>query len=130
MFKNFFNNKKIETKNQTKTFYQAIGEPVWTSRNYTQFSKEAYTKNVIANRCINMISMGASSVNLVLKNKNNNEVLGDHPIIDLLKKPNPMLTKSSFFETIYSHRLISGNAYVQAILVKMNIIKIHLNYIY
>lgn len=114
---NFLKNKK-EVKNITtsfKTYYQNVGRPVWTDRNYIHMAEESYIKNVIANRCISIITKGASSITLKLRNKNSGEILENHKILDLLKRPNPVLSQNDFFESIYAHKLIAGNAYVQAI---------------
>ncbi len=114
---NFLKNKK-EVKNITssfKTYYQNIGKPVWTDRNYIHLAEESYIKNVIANRCISIITKSASSIELQLRKKQNGEIIRNHDILDLLKRPNPMLSQNDFFESIYAHKLISGNAYIQAI---------------
>ncbi|MDR1495135.1 MAG: phage portal protein [Rickettsiales bacterium] len=117
----FFSRKKEQKNNAervTRTYYQNVGKAVWTDRNYIHLSEESYVKNVIANRCISIISKGASSVRLYLKNITSGEILSDHSILDLLKKPNPSMGFSDFFETLYAHRLISGNAYLQAIFAR------------
>lgn len=114
---NFLKNKK-EVKNITTSFrayYQNIGKPVWTDRNYVKLAEESYVKNVIANRCISIITKSASAIELQLRNKNSGEIIKSHRILDLLKRPNPMLSQNDFFETIYAHKLISGNVYIQAI---------------
>lgn len=117
MFKFFSNNKK-EIKNNiysTRAYYQNLGKPVWTDRNYVHLAEESYIKNVIANRCISIITKSASSIKLELMNKKSGEAIKNHKILDLLKKPNPLLSQNDFFETIYAHKLISGNSYIQAI---------------
>ena len=69
---NFFKKeeKSIKPKTFSKTVYQRVGEPVWSKCNYVNASREAYMKNVVANRCINLVVNSASSVKLKLKNKN------------------------------------------------------------
>ncbi len=108
-------NKSITT---TKAYYQNIGKPVWTDRNYLHLAEESYVKNVIANRCISMISQSASAIKLELRNKTTGEIIKKHRILDLLQKPNPIMDQNNFFETIYAHKLISGNVYIQAIFSK------------
>ena len=116
MFKFFKKeNKSITT---TKAYYQNIGKPVWTDRNYLHLAEESYVKNVIANRCISMISQSASAIKLELRNKTTGEIIKKHRILDLLQKPNPIMDQNNFFETIYAHKLISGNVYIQAIFSK------------
>ncbi|MDR3078510.1 MAG: phage portal protein [Rickettsiales bacterium] len=117
----FFSRKKEQkgsSQGSSRAYYQNIGKPVWTDRNYVQMSEESYVKNVIANRCISIIAKSASSVRLHLKNRSSGEIVSDHAILELLKKPNPSMGSSDFFETLYAHRLIAGNAYLQAIFAK------------
>jgi len=97
----------------SQTYYQPIGKPVWTSREYEQFADEAYVKNVIAHRCIGMVASGASSIKWKLT-KNGKEIT-KHPLLKLLSRPNPTSGGAEFFETVYSYKLIAGNAYILAV---------------
>jgi len=94
------------------------GQPVWMDRNYPQFALEAYIKNVIAHRSMSMVAGAAGSVGLKL-----NMVTPDgtrlpvrvHPLLDLLAKPNPTHAKGEFFKALHEYKLISGNAFIQAV---------------
>jgi HK97 family phage portal protein len=94
------------------------GQPVWTDRNYAQLSQEAYVKNVIAHRAIHMVSVSAASVRLKLFSlgvRGGRKEVKLHPLLDLLRQPSPIHAMGEFFEALYHFRLISGNAYVQAV---------------
>ena len=119
MFNSLF--KKQKVLSSFKTYYQNIGKAVWTDRNYINLAEESYVKNVIANRCISIITKSASSVPLKIKNKKTNKILQEHKLIDLIKKPNPSSNKNIFFETIYSHKLIAGNVYIRMLKNNENI---------
>jgi len=57
--------KRIESKVSRASGAIATGIPggvVWPDRNYENFAKETYMKNVIAYRCIDLIAKSASSV--------------------------------------------------------------------
>ena len=71
MFKNLFTKKETKSRfpSSTKSYFNNMGQPVWTDRNYVQLSEEAYVKNVIANRCISMIAKGGSCINFQVKDK-------------------------------------------------------------
>ncbi|MFK7761236.1 MAG: hypothetical protein AB8B46_03875 [Candidatus Midichloriaceae bacterium] len=80
--KNFAENLKSNAL-QSNSYYYNTGKPVWMERNYQQFAQEAYTKNVIAYRAINMIAGAAASIGLKVfdyKGRPNE----NHPIIELL----------------------------------------------
>ena len=86
-------------------------------RDYKAFATEAYMKNVIAHRSIDIISQGAASVPFKVytgEGKNKKE-LSSHPVLSLLKKPNPMMNGKHIMQSIYSHMLIQGNAYLLAV---------------
>lgn len=121
MFNIFTRKKEEKSSNRlflSRSYYQDIGKAVWTDRNYVQLAEESYVKNVIANRCISIITKSASSVKIHLRNKNNGEIVTNHSIINLLKRPNPILGQTDFFETIYAHKLISGNVFIEAIFTR------------
>jgi HK97 family phage portal protein len=101
-----------------KTFFLGGGSANWSSSNYEAFANEGYIKNVIAHRCINLISTAAASVPIKLYKKmenGNRTQISDHAALSLLSKPNKMETKMDFFEKLYSYKLISGNCYIMAI---------------
>lgn len=99
-----------------------LADPSWTNRNYGQFAEEAYKRNVVANRCINLISRSSASIDWLVYDLRN-KLLNDHPILKVLHQPNPTQGGAEFFEALYSHKLISGNAYVLANRNKNNEIK-------
>lgn len=99
------------------TYIDAPGKPVWSGREYSKFADEGYIKNVIAHRSINIIATGASSVPWVLHRmeEGGRVRVREHPLLSLLKRPNPTTSGSQFFGALYGYRLISGNAYVHGI---------------
>jgi HK97 family phage portal protein len=107
----------------TRSHYHHTSSPIWMDRTYERFSDEAYIKNVIANRAINLISHAADSINpkLFFTRNSHKRVINDHKILELLRRPNPSQSGREFLETIYSNRQISGNAFVMAVTDKNNI---------
>jgi HK97 family phage portal protein len=120
-----FLKNKTETslKPEYKTFFLNNSSPVWYSNSYYNFAQEGYIKNIIAHRCIKLLSEGASFVPFKLFKINNNKKieLKKHPIIKILNNPNKFTSCFEFFESIYSYKLIAGNAYIQAITFKNEI---------
>lgn len=89
----------------------------WSRKDYEQFSNDAYIKNVIAHRAMNMIAKSAASVPFVLNVFINREQerVNHHRILQLLEKPNPKESGKEFLKSIYMYRQISGNAYILAV---------------
>ncbi|MCH2038400.1 MAG: phage portal protein [Rickettsiales bacterium] len=101
----------------TQTFIQQPGKPVWMDREYSKFANEGYIKNVIAARCVQIIASGASNVKWKLhrNSPNSKEDIKQHPILSLLKRPNPSMGGVALLESLYSAKLISGNSYLLAV---------------
>ncbi len=104
--------------NLMRSYMVMPGQPVWMERDYNQFSRDAYAKNVIAFRAISMVASAAASIPYLLyyKNRNGKRELMSHPALSLLARPNPMQSMNSFLQALYHYKMISGNAYVQAVM--------------
>ena len=123
--------KKDKKPRSHKSFYDDVfgnygmcsymvmpGQPVWMDRDYAQFAQEAYIRNVIAHRAINMVASAAASVPIDLNQINSRGTrreLTVHPVLNILNKPNPTQGMGDFFQALYHYRLIGGNAFVQAV---------------
>lgn len=119
LFKNFFKKEEKNTNFKpnnlfSKTFYQSLSGPIWSGRDYTNIANECYVKNVVANRCINIVANSASSVKLKVRNKNTGAILNEHPLAKLLKKPNVFLNGNDFFKSIYIYKILAGNVFILA----------------
>ena len=93
--------------------FQGLAAAQWTPRNYTAFSKEAYQLNVIAYSAINRIASAVSSIEWEAW-KDDKQMLG-HPLLDLLRRPNPMQSGPDWWRTRSSYLLLSGNMYDERI---------------
>jgi len=90
--------------------------PRFTPRQYDRLAEEGYKKNVIAYRCIKLISQNAAAVPWAVRKKSGGkDILRDHPLLDLLQRPNPMQGGAEFFEAAFGFFLISGNSYIEAV---------------
>lgn len=111
---NAFITMREKMHNASQSYFCGVGKPVWSERHYEEFATEAYRKNVIAHRAIHMIAQAASNVSVKLFKVVNSEryLLQNHPILDILQKPNPLNSGKEFMETVYIYRLLSGNVYI------------------
>jgi HK97 family phage portal protein len=87
--------------------------PNWTPRTYADFAAEGYRKNVIAFRSVRTVSEGAASVPWKLFD--DGRMVSEHPLLEVLDRPNPLQGGNELFETVYGHLLIAGNAYLEAV---------------
>ena len=107
--KNIFTNQP-ESKQSNMMGYFGVGTHEPKTYKYQDLAKEGYLKNAIVYRCVNEISKGASAVPFIVKA--GDQILEQHPLIDLLNRPNPLQSYSEFFSSLYGYILLSGNAYV------------------
>ena len=109
-FQRLFNTKPVEQKNSNMMGYFGVGTEEAKTYKYQDLAKEGYLKNAIVYRCVNEISKGASAVPFVLKA--GDQIIEEHPLIDLLMRPNPLQSYSEFFNSLFGYVLLSGNAYI------------------
>lgn len=87
----------------------------WTPCNYGALAREGYQKNAVAYRCIRLIAEAAASVPLCVRSSN--ECSGSDPAVRLLRKPNPNMSRAEFFEAIYGYLHLSGDSFLEAVIV-------------
>ena len=107
-----FNMQVEEEKNVGTNMmgYFGVGSEEPRNYKYQDLAKEGYLKNAIVYRCVNEISKGAAAVPFMIKA--GDQILDQHPVIDLLNRPNPLQSYSEFFSSLYGYLLLSGNSYV------------------
>ena len=94
-----------------------VHQPRFTPRHYDRLAAEGYQKNVIAYRCIRLISQNAAAVPWqVYKGSGKNKIrLEDHPLFTLLQRPNPVQGGAELFEALFGFFLIAGNSYLETV---------------
>ena len=109
-FQRIFSREEEKQVNSNMVGYFGVGTGDAKNYKYQDLAKEGYMKNAIVYRCVNEISKGAGAVNYSVKS--GDQVLEQHPLIDLINRPNPLQSYSEFFNSLFGFLLLSGNAYV------------------
>ena len=89
------------------------GQPVWSPRDYAAFAREGYARNPVVYRAVRMIAEGAASVPVRLFE--NGAEVSDHPLLDLLARPNAAACGPDMLEDWYGYLMLAGNAYMEAV---------------
>lgn len=113
-----FGRKEQKASQTAPLFVQwGAGQPRFTPRQYDQLAREAYQKNVIAYRCIRLVSQNAATVPWVIYQGKGDRrrALEDHPLKSLLENPNPMQGGAELFEALFGFYLIAGNSYLEGV---------------
>ncbi|MEM1371641.1 MAG: phage portal protein, partial [Pseudomonadota bacterium] len=101
-----------------------LGQPVWAPRDYAAFAREGYMANAIVYRSVRMISEAAASLPLLLYR--GDEEVFEHPLLNLLARPNREQTQADFFEAWYGFLLVSGNTYAEAVQTGGSVRELHI----
>lgn len=112
--------KKIFKRNDEKQYGLAItdydGIAVWPKRDYENFAKETYLKNLISFRCIDMISKSIRSLDwYIYKKTDKGREKIQHELSQLLIRANPRLSWHQLTYDVMAYLLIAGNAYISRI---------------
>lgn len=115
-FRRLFSQKQATPSSAVAVYHgSALIEP---QRTYERYSQDGYQKNVIAYACINEIAGAVASIPWVLYRKGGRKTrteVTEHPLLDLLKRPNPWFSGATFSQFRTSYYLISGNSFVHAV---------------
>lgn len=89
--------------------------PSWVSESilipsFRSLTREAYQKNSAFFACVSALTFGASEAPLIVLDMNELP-LPVHPLRQLLRRPNPIMTWSEFETMIIAYMAIGGNAY-------------------
>lgn len=90
-----------------------LGRAQWSPRDYAHLASKGYAQNPVVYRCVRMISESVASVPLYIFESG--ATIDEHPLLQLLRNPNPRQAGQAFFEMLIGHLLISGNAYLEAV---------------
>jgi HK97 family phage portal protein len=89
------------------------GRARWTPRDYAALAREGYGKNAIVYRSARLVAEGVGSVSYLLYE--GAAELTSHPLLDLIARPNPRQDGATFLESLASHLVLAGNAYIEAV---------------
>jgi HK97 family phage portal protein len=99
------------------------GRARWTPRNYAAMAREGFQGNAVGYRCVRMIAEAAATVPFLLFEGNRER--DEHPMLELLGRPNPAMTGRELLESVYGFLQLSGNAYVEAVSVEGAVRELH-----
>ncbi len=99
------------------------GQPVWTPRDYAALAREGFARNPVVYRCTRMIAEAAASLHWLAYE--GDRELDQHPVLDLVTRPNSNQAGPDLFESLFGYLLLSGNGYLEAINVENEVREFH-----
>jgi HK97 family phage portal protein len=120
LFQKLFSGKASTAS--TFTYFSQLGRAVPAPKDIESYSREGYAKCVVAYRGVNLIADAISSYKFNLYEQRGDEKIQifNHPIIDLLKNPNPVQSRETFIKFMVSFYAIAGNTYIEEVNTSRN----------
>jgi HK97 family phage portal protein len=92
---------------------QAATQPRWTARDTISLTRAGFQSNPVGFRAVRLISEAAAALPLVLQDCERR--YDQHPLLTLIRRPNPAQGRAEFLEAVYAQLLLSGSAYIEAV---------------
>lgn len=109
-------NAPEQQKSQSLFTLTDLANADWSNRGFVALAKEGFTKNPVVYRCVRMIAEAAMRVPLQVHE--GGKGMDEHPVLDLLRRPNPHQAGPQLLESLYAYLQTAGNAYLEAALVE------------
>ena len=93
--------------------YQTSGRVAWSPRDAVSLTRTGFSGHPVGFRSVKLIAEAAAALPLVLQDRERR--YEQHPVLDLVRRPNPMQGRAELLEALYAQLLLSGNGYVEAV---------------
>ena len=88
------------------------GRVAWSPRDGVSLVKNGFQGNPVGFRVVKLIAEAAAALPLVLQDAGRRYEA--HPVLDLIRRPNPEQSGAELMEAVYGALQVSGNAYLEA----------------
>lgn len=86
----------------------------WMQTDYETFAREGYAGNSYVYACIRQIAMAVAGIPWkVYESDQKKKTFADHPLLNLIHRPNPRQSQGKFFETMVGYLFLDGNNYIE-----------------
>ena len=89
------------------------GHPIRTPDRFDRLAKEAVVDNVIGYLCVMLIASAVASIRIMVFR--GDQELTAHPVIDLLRRQNPMSRGARWWRDLVAFHRSAGNAYIESV---------------
>jgi HK97 family phage portal protein len=93
--------------------FHGAGRAVWSARDTGTLTRGGFLGNPVGFRAVKLIAEAAAALPLILQDAERRYEA--HPVMTLIRRPNPAQGKAELFEAVYAQILLSGNAYLEAV---------------
>lgn len=92
-------------------------DAVWTPVRFDKLAKEGYEQAAWVYACVNVQTRQTRYLEPLLyqRTPDGDEEIDDHPLLDLLRRPNDEMSLGAFAEAVMGYALLSGNSYIERV---------------
>ncbi|MEM8879639.1 MAG: phage portal protein [Pseudomonadota bacterium] len=90
------------------------GRVAWSPRDTASLMRNGFQSNPVGFRCVRLISEAAAAVPILCQDAERRYEF--HPLLVLLGRPNAAQTRAEMMEAVFAQLMLSGNAYLEAVL--------------
>ncbi len=115
-FKNI--QKKESAVTRAMTLWLPTGQGVSSKTDYASLAKEGFTQNSVVFSCVKEIASASAGIPWVLFRQlpgGERREVSQHPLLDLIARPNPLQGKYELIESMVCHLYLSGNTYMESV---------------
>ncbi|WP_299838595.1 phage portal protein [uncultured Paracoccus sp.] len=105
--------KKASATGRVVAFASGSGRVAWSARDMGSLTRGGFVGNPVGFRSVRLIAEAAAAVPLICQDKERR--YDSHPVIELLRRPNPGQGRAELFEALFGQMLLSGNGYLEAV---------------
>ena len=105
--------KKASATGRVVAFAAGSGRVIWSARDTGTLTRGGFVGNPVGFRAVRLIAEAAAAVPLICEDKTAR--YDTHPVMDLLRRPNPGQGRAELFEALFGQMLLSGNGYLEAV---------------
>ncbi len=93
--------------------WSGAGRAVWSARDTGSLTRNGFTGNPVGFRAVKLIAEASAALPLVLQDRERR--YAEHPLLDLMRRPNAAQGQAELLEALYGQLLLSGNGYLEAV---------------
>ncbi|MEL6170557.1 MAG: phage portal protein [Pseudomonadota bacterium] len=93
--------------------WHSAGRVAWSPRDAASLTRTGFAANPVGFRCVKLVAEAAASLPLTLQSET--ERFNTHPLLSLLRNPNPAQGRAELFEALFGQLLLTGNAYLESV---------------
>lgn len=93
--------------------FGSSGRVAWSPRDVVSLTRQGFSGNPVGFRAVKLIAEAAAALPLVCQDHERR--YDAHPVIGLMRRPNPGQGRAELLEALYGQILLTGNGYVEAV---------------